>query len=275
MGLATLSFDLSVRGSRAQRHAASTSLVNSLRSTGFVKLTNHGMPLETIQQAQEWEDFDFGPPDNTKYPNSWPNNIVPGFRGFTETFHSQCQKLCLDVMSACELGCDVPKDTFLNRCVPAASELRYNYYPSSRRGWPHTDFGTITLLFQDTKGGLEYEDRRNPGTFIPLVREKPDEIAINVSDTFQRWTNDSIPALQRAGGCVLPQRHSTAFFLKAHRECMVGAIPEFMNEQRPSSYDDITALEYHNRRTQVLVKASSAPTAAGALSNKLGCVGCL
>ncbi|KAB8276877.1 non-heme dioxygenase in morphine synthesis N-terminal [Aspergillus parasiticus SU-1] len=337
MGLATVAFDIFLRGSKNQRFAAAKSLVDSLRSTGFVKLINHGIPLSTIEKSQEWnkkffdlkpglkaqvinppspqpqrgwsykgaettaglrapnpgnvrmdekENFDVGPPDDTVYPNRWPNDSLPGFQAFTEVFYGQCQSLCLDIMSACEIGCRVPEGTFLKRCVPAASELRYNYYPpvslsrlhegKTRRGWPHTDFGIITLLFQDTQGGLEYEDREHPGTFIPIVRERPDEIAINVSDTFQRLTNDFIKAgvhqvflpqhlalrPELPGEYVLPERHSTVFFFKAHRECMVGSIPDFVNEQMPAKYDDITALEFHNRMTQVLVgNAASATTA--------------
>ncbi|KAE8334082.1 Clavaminate synthase-like protein [Aspergillus sergii] len=276
MGLATVAFDVFLRGSKNQRFAAAKSLVDSLRSTGFVKLINHGIPLNTIAKSQEWENFDVGPPDDTVYPNRWPNDSLPGFQAFTEAFYGQCQSLCLDIMSACEIGCRVPEGTFLKRCVPAASELRYNYYPPTRRGWPHTDFGIITLLFQDTQGGLEYEDRKHPGTFIPIVRERPDEIAINVSDTFQRLTNDFIKAgvhqvflpqhvalrPELPGEYVLPERHSTVFFFKAHRESMVGSIPDFVTEQMPAKYDDITALEFHNRMTQVLVgNAASATTA--------------
>ncbi|KAE8139830.1 Clavaminate synthase-like protein [Aspergillus pseudotamarii] len=286
MTLATVAFDIFLRGSRSQRHAAAKSLVGSLRRTGFVKLINHGLPLETIEKAQEWENFDVGPQDDAVYPNRWPHDSLPGFQAFTEAFFRECQNLCLDVMSACEIGCDVPEGTFVRRCMPASSELRYNYYPpvslsrlnegTTRRGWPHTDFGIITLLFQDTKGGLEYEDRQHPGTFIPLVRERPDEIAINVSDTFQRLTNDFIRAgvhqvslpqnlssmPQNSSDHILPERHSTVFFFKAHRECMVGAIPDFVNEQNPAKYDNITALEFHNRMTDILVRnASSPPTA--------------
>ncbi|OGM48190.1 hypothetical protein ABOM_002104 [Aspergillus bombycis] len=207
-------------------------------------------------RMDEKENFDVGPSDDTVYSNRWSNDSLPGFQAFTERFYGQCQSLCLDVMSACEIGCRVPEGT-------------------TRRGWPHTDFGIITLLFRDTQGGLEYEDCEHPGTFIPIVRERLDEIAINVSDTFQRLTNDFIKAgvhqvflpkhlpsqAQLPGEYVLPERHSTVFFFKTHRECMVGAIPDFVNEKMPAKYDNIMALEFHNRMTEVLVGNAATATA--------------
>lgn len=52
----------------------------------------------------------------------------------------------------------------------------------------HTDFGTITLVFQDECGGLEIEHPKNPGEFIRADPVK-DAIVMNIGDLLMRWTN--------------------------------------------------------------------------------------
>jgi isopenicillin N synthase-like dioxygenase len=42
--------------------------------------------------------------------------------------------------------------------------------PRVSRICPHSDFGSVTLLFQDEIGGLEVEDPKNKGTFIVSSR---------------------------------------------------------------------------------------------------------
>ena len=149
-----------------------------------------------------------------------------------------------------------------------------NYYPAIeaeklqsgrvRRIWPHSDFGTITLLFRDAVGGLEFEDREHPGTFVPIPRDHPQDMVVNVCDTLQRWINDVMRAgihqvvgSQDAGSekghdVVLPERYSIAYLMKATREASVAPIPHFVTEGRLAKYDDITALEYQHRRNHVL-----------------------
>jgi isopenicillin N synthase-like dioxygenase len=123
----------------------------------------------------EKEHFDCGPRDDFEYPNLWPDGDLPEFRIFMEDYFELCQKISLQIMEALEVGLRLPKGALVERCTRAASELRVLHYPSvsiktlldgkHKRTWPHTDFGIITLLFQDSVGGLELEDRMNPGTF--------------------------------------------------------------------------------------------------------------
>lgn len=182
----------------------------------------------------------------------------------------------------------------MDRCRKDASELRLNRYPPVslarladgrvKRTWPHTDFGIITLLFQDDVGGLELEDRRTPGTFVPVAPAPPggpSEMVVNISDTFQRWTNGVIragvhqvapPPAYKAralavhgngnghangsghanGGGVLPERHSCVFFAKASRDTSAGPLPQFVSDEHPAQYDEITALEFQQRMTSQL-----------------------
>ncbi|PQE28628.1 gibberellin 20-oxidase protein [Rutstroemia sp. NJR-2017a BBW] len=267
----------------------------------------------------EKEHFDAGPAHDVAFPNKWPHRDMPELQQFLEPFHQRCQDLCLAIMEACEVGLRLPAGTLTRRCQPSASELRLNYYPPvsvdrireghTRRTWPHTDFGLVTLLWQDDVGGLKYQDRhqsnsrsfmeREYGTgsgpaavgdehdvFVPLTRGDPGEVAVNISDTFQRLTNDVLragvhtvdepPAFENsrrhyhyhhddpegregAEGTeegterALPARHSSVFFFKAHLDTSVGVLPAFVTRQTPARYDDITALQFHQRMTHVLI----------------------
>lgn len=52
----------------------------------------------------------------------------------------------------------------------------------------HTDFGTITLLFQDDCGGLEVEAPGEPGKFIKATPVE-NALVMNVGDLLQYWSN--------------------------------------------------------------------------------------
>lgn len=164
----------------------------------------------------------------------------------------------------------------VSRILPDPSELRLNHYPSiskhdicgknTRRIWPHTDFGTLTLLLQDSEGGLEFEDRTSPGTFIPVTSEDPSDLIVNVSDILQRWTNGmlkaglhrvSVPRQFQADGteeadCMLPDRYSLVFFQRPGEDQSAGPIREFVTEEQPACYDEISALEHLQRRNRLV-----------------------
>lgn len=106
-------------------------------------------------------------------------------------------------------------------------------------------------------GGLELEDREHSGTFVPVApaeTDTPTELMVNISDTFERWTNNSIPAglhqvnvpasMKGSEEGTCPDRHSSVFFFKADRNTSVGPLPEFVTREQPALYAECTALEY-------------------------------
>ena len=82
-----------------------------------------------------------------------------------ETFLLACQDVARDIVTALEIGLGLPVGAFTRCMETRVDELRLNYYSplpieklnggKYKRAWPHTDFGLITLLFQDAAGGLE------------------------------------------------------------------------------------------------------------------------
>ncbi|KAF2420958.1 putative gibberellin 20-oxidase [Tothia fuscella] len=211
-------------------------------------------------------------------PNRWPSeDDLPGkqFRTLMEKCYDVFQATCIQLMEAMELGLKLPKGALVERCKPASSELRLNHYPETdlqilakgktKRTWPHTDFGIITLLFQDQVGGLGLQDRRNPQTFVPVLPgpvDGPTEMVVNISNTFQRCTNDvvragvhqvSVPvALKEKKTGFCPERYSGVFFFKAYRTTSVGPLTHFISDKSPAVYEEINALQYQQKMTGVL-----------------------
>ncbi|KAG8526827.1 uncharacterized protein KY384_008256 [Bacidia gigantensis] len=225
------------------------------------------------------EHFDFACNGDNEFPSQWPiESSIPGFRKFMEEdFLVTCQDVARDVLTCLEMGLALPKGVFTNCMKDRVDELRISYYPplnlekfiggKQKRVWPHTDFGLITLLFQDAVGGLETENREEPGTWIPLNCESPTEMGVYISDTLAHMTNNylrsgvhqvvsPISALDYGAG-LLEERYSVALFAKADRTANVGPLEEFITPENPRRYEDLTAFDLHRKRVGQLYGAAS------------------
>jgi isopenicillin N synthase-like dioxygenase len=187
-------------------------------------------------------------------------------------FYQQCDEVCLTLMKALELAWGISDGSLVARCMPSATDLRLTHYPAiavedmdqdkkTCRIAPHTDFGPITLLFQDGTGGLEVEDRTT-GIFVPVSPAIPTEMIVNVGDTLTRWTNGRIlggvhqvtvpEAMKGARGVTIPSRISMAYLFKAGREVSLGPLPSFFSATNPAKFADMTALEYQRWRNSII-----------------------
>ncbi|KAJ5316972.1 hypothetical protein PENANT_c030G02250 [Penicillium antarcticum] len=222
------------------------------------------------------EHFDQGPSYDTEFPNQWPKSPeLSGFKRFMEDFYRQCDDTCLTLMAALEVAWGIDDGSLVARCVPSATDLRLTHYPAipveemqgnrASRIAPHTDFGPITLLFQDSTGGLEIEDRdENSKTksFVPLPPADTTEMIVNVGDTLTRWTNGRITggihqvtapeAMKHSSGLTIPPRMSMAYLFKAERNVSVGPLPKFVSDKQPAIYPDMTAFEFQQWRNSTV-----------------------
>ncbi|KAL2196701.1 putative gibberellin 20-oxidase [Corynascus similis CBS 632.67] len=233
--------------------------------------------------AQDLEDvkehFDFTRDGDPDFPTPWPSEAsLPGFHGLMEgVFLPGCQQLARDVLTAIEIGLGVAEGTFTSCMESRVDELRIQHYPplstetlktgKIKRCHPHTDFGFITLLFQDATGGLEIEDRTSAnGAWLPVIPTgEPTEVGVYISDTLVHKTNGHLRAavhqvtapvsLKDKEEGVLPERYTIALFAKADRHAHVGPLPQFVTPDTPRRYPDLTALELHNKRVGQLYDA--------------------
>ncbi|KAL4933934.1 isopenicillin N synthase family dioxygenase [Aspergillus undulatus] len=217
------------------------------------------------------EVYDIGSENNTSQPNQWlPETTLPGFRAFMTKFYNDSHRVGQDVLCALAIGLNLEDPGYLARRHSGnANQLRLLHYlpvPAEdlekglvSRCAAHTDWSSITMLFQDDCGGLEVEDISQPGTFVPAPPVKG-SIIMNVGDLLQRWSNDrlrstnhrvSLPQLSdriEGSNRMTRERFSIPYFMSPEEDVLVECIPSCMSEERPARYEPITCGDYNKMR---------------------------
>jgi isopenicillin N synthase-like dioxygenase len=239
---------------------------------GLEKVSQHQFDANELSKAREAPDykesFETGNLDDELQPNIWPpESALPGFRAFIESFFTDCEVLVHRVLDALSVALSV-EDPLSSTHRRSLFQLRLLHYPRiaveelerGRRSriTAHSDFGTLTLLFQDSVGGLEVEDPHQPGVFRP-VQPVEDAVLVNVGDLIARWSNDRwkstvhrvvSPPAQDAG--VVPARYSIPFFATADPDTVIEALPGCSSESNPKKYQSVTAWGYVQMRMTAL-----------------------
>jgi isopenicillin N synthase-like dioxygenase len=118
-------------------------------------------------------------------------------------FYWECFAVASDIMRALAFGIGLEdEDHLLKKHSGHNNQLRLLHYPSIpaealenkavERMSAHSDWSSMTMLFQDDCGGLEVEDPSQPGKFIPATPVK-NAIVMNVGDLLQMWSNGDFP----------------------------------------------------------------------------------
>ncbi len=128
-------------------------------------------------------------------PNNWPPG-KPEFRDALSTYYEALGACGAMLLRCVAVSLGVAPDFFVDKYQKRLQRTQIIYYPpqpptagDDQFGLAaHTDFGCITLLWQDDNGGLEVHDRA-ANAWIPAP-PIPGTLVINVGDLLGRWTND-------------------------------------------------------------------------------------
>eukprot|EP00118_Oscarella_pearsei_P015422 m.139075 g.139075 ORF g.139075 m.139075 type:complete len:311 (+) comp38266_c0_seq6:90-1022(+) len=190
---------------------------------------------------------------------TWPNKEL---EEKSMKFFSSCRDLGLRVMSAMGRGLKGLKDPDifvkshqLIGTSKSMTTLRVLHYPplppddqiepGQLRCGEHADYGSITLLFQDTMGGLQVKKSSGGYIDVPYVSGA---VLVNLGSLMQRWTSDQYIAAKHR--VLLPDdpvkrsqvRRSIAFFFQPDDdfviECLDGS----------AKYEAITSKEFIDRK---------------------------
>lgn len=163
------------------------------------------------------------------------------------------------VMEAFAEALDLPLNYFRKCHSGEVITLRYLHYPlinkEPKKGQlgagAHTDYGTLTLLYQDNVGGLEVKGADGiwyQATYIP------DTVIINTGDLMSRWTNEKYcstlhrvkaPTRQSA---KLADRYSIAFFADPDNATPISVLDSCQSRDKPPKFLDTTAGEHIQER---------------------------
>jgi isopenicillin N synthase-like dioxygenase len=161
--------------------------------------------VEEMRQAAPdiKESFEIGRDDEPGHPNQWPvedRDEVKDFRATMVDFFAQCKSLHVEVMRAIAVALDLSESFFDSYTDVGDNTLRLLHYPSVKsdvfrinpgqvRAGAHSDYGSITLLFQDAAGGLQVKSPN--GTFVDATPIE-NTCVVNAGDLLARWSNDLI-----------------------------------------------------------------------------------
>ncbi|KAF2018337.1 Clavaminate synthase-like protein [Aaosphaeria arxii CBS 175.79] len=268
-------FSLPLSTKQLSPHPPGGSHHRGYSSPGLEKVTQNTFDAESISKAREIPDckesFESGNPLDKAQPNIWPPpHVIPGFREFLEGYFTQCGDLVHKVLECLGLALGVDGPGLAKTHSDSLFQLRLLHYPAiaaeelkgGRRSRinAHSDFGTLTLLFQDAVGGLEVEDRFQEGVFRE-VEPVEGAVLVNVGDLMARWSNDrwrstvhrvGVPKAMGDTMEVVPSRYSIPFFATADPETVIEALPGCWGESRPKKYETVTAWGYVQMRMAAL-----------------------
>ncbi|GGV00468.1 isopenicillin N synthase family dioxygenase [Streptomyces spectabilis] len=125
--------------------------------------------------------------------NAWPAN-PPGFKEVWQDYLAAMSDLAADLMRLFARALGLAEEFFADKFDHHGSSIAVNYYPPQleaplpgqlRRG-PHTDFGSLTILYQEAdRSGLQVLQSWDTWRDVPPV---PEGFVVNIGDLMSLWT---------------------------------------------------------------------------------------
>lgn len=187
-------------------------------------------------------------------PNIWPERPSE-LRQVWTAYYTAMEQLARTLMRILAVALGLDETWFDNKIGNHISKLLANYYPpqpepplpGQLRSGPHTDFGSLTILYQDeAAGGLQVRDHDGGWRNVPAM---PGTFVVNLGDLMAQWTNDRwVSTMHRV---VNPPRDrwsaariSIPFFHQPDCDAVIQAIPTCVSDERPPRYPPTTSGEW-------------------------------
>ncbi|KAL8670517.1 MAG: hypothetical protein Q9168_004951 [Polycauliona sp. 1 TL-2023] len=168
---------------------------------------------------------------NLTEANVWPVELsARGFRRQSEELHAELQILSSKLLSLLAMALGKTPSYFDHFLANSVSTLRYLHYPTIKPPspqqelccTPHTDSGILTLLHQDSTGGLEVLSPCGEWVAAPYV---PGSIVVNIGDLMAKISGGRFRAtFHRVRSSPGKERYSVPFFFEPGVDCAMQSV---------------------------------------------------
>lgn len=181
-------------------------------------------------------------------PNRHPD--LPGWAALMEQHYANMQALAQTLLRAIALALGIERDFFDARFAEPISVFRMIHYPPRHTArsadqpgaGAHTDYGCVTLLYQDDAGGLQVRNVNGEWIDAPPI---PGSFVVNIGDMMARWSNDRYTSTpHRVISPLGVHRYSMPFFAEPHPDTEISCLPNCSSADNPPKYPPVTSAEY-------------------------------
>lgn len=181
-------------------------------------------------------------------PNRHPD--LPGWAALMEQHYADMQALAQTLLRAIALALGIERDFFDARFAEPISVFRMIHYPPRHTArsadqpgaGAHTDYGCVTLLYQDDAGGLQVRNVNGEWIDAPPI---PGSFVVNIGDMMARWSNDRYTSTShRVISPLGVHRYSMPFFAEPHPDTEISCLPNCSSADNPPKYPPVTSAEY-------------------------------
>ena len=181
-------------------------------------------------------------------PNRHPD--LAGWQALLEQHYLDMHELAKTLLRAMALALGIERDFFDRRFEQPISVLRLIHYPprqtassaAQQGAGAHTDYGCVTLLYQDDAGGLQVQNLQGEWIDAPPI---DGTFVVNIGDMLARWSNDRYKSTpHRVISPLGVDRYSMPFFAEPHPDTEISCLPGCQSPEHPAKYAPISCRDY-------------------------------
>jgi isopenicillin N synthase-like dioxygenase len=182
-------------------------------------------------------------------PNQWP--VLPGFRAAVDAYRTAMIEAVLRMQRAMSMALGLDPMFIEDQPGEPMYHVRLIHYPPAETTTPapgqlgcgvHTDYGTLTLLADDGRGGLQVQERS--GEWVDVI-VPPGKLVVNLGDLMAIWTNDRwVSNPHRVVNPAGVHRYSSAFFVEPSFHLRIEAIPTCVADGEAPRHEPLVTGHY-------------------------------
>jgi isopenicillin N synthase-like dioxygenase len=190
-------------------------------------------------------------------PNRLPDSAE--FVAAVREYYCAMESLALHIMRLFAMALELPVGWFDDKFDNHTTTTAMNYYPALPefretkvlRKAAHSDWGTLTVLYQDDESGLQVLDPDGRWLDVP---PRPGTFVVNIGELMTRWTNNrwssTVHRVVAAPGSTGRPRYSVPFFYQPNYDAVIECIPTCVDEGDAPVYPPILSHDYFGQKAR-------------------------